>query len=258
MTRVAIFIDGSNFYFALKRNNLPNRVDYYQLGLALAGPTRTLYRVYYYNVAYDPAIYPERAKQQQSFHDSLDRTPFVSTRYGRVIPDRQGMGFHEKGVDVRLASEAVYYAARGHYDVAVFLSEDQDFAPVMQTLRELGVQVEIGAFRDLQTRELVRAADHILNLSEILANNPQVFPQGPDRAAATTPTRPSPLPMTPVTAIPAATADPKPSLIPAPKPQPVLEETQEPQPKDEAHLVSSVLTKIKKKVTVRKKIQTHK
>ena len=40
--RVCIFIDGSNFYFALKRNNYPTRVDYFELSKALAGPDREL------------------------------------------------------------------------------------------------------------------------------------------------------------------------------------------------------------------------
>ena len=53
MERVCVFIDGSNFYFALKRNNRATRVDYYQLSLALAGPDRQLVHTYYYNVAYD-------------------------------------------------------------------------------------------------------------------------------------------------------------------------------------------------------------
>ena len=39
MERVCIFIDGSNFYFALKRNNRATRVDYYQLSLT---PTKRL------------------------------------------------------------------------------------------------------------------------------------------------------------------------------------------------------------------------
>ena len=237
MTRVAVFIDGSNFYFALKRNALPNRVDYYQLGLALAGPDRQLHRVYYYNVAYDPNIYPERAKHQQTFHDSLDRTPFVTTRFGRVIPDRTGQGFHEKGVDVRLASEAVYYAARGHYDVAVILSEDQDFAPVMLTLREMKVQVEVGMFRDIQTRELVRSADKILNLNEILATNPKVFPQAPE------PFRPATVPaVATVATIQATVTAPMPPVaVPLPDPEPL----QEHQPKEGAYLQSAVLKEIK-------------
>ena len=42
MSRVCVFIDGSNLYFALKRNNKMTRVDYYQFSLALTGDSRKL------------------------------------------------------------------------------------------------------------------------------------------------------------------------------------------------------------------------
>ncbi len=52
MSRVCVFIDGSNLYFALKRNNKMTRVDYYQFSLALTGEQRKLIRTYYYNAVF--------------------------------------------------------------------------------------------------------------------------------------------------------------------------------------------------------------
>ena len=59
MDRICVFIDGSNFSFALKRNNHPTRVDYHELSKALTGPNRRLIRTYYFNSAYDPTLSPE-------------------------------------------------------------------------------------------------------------------------------------------------------------------------------------------------------
>lgn len=167
MERVCVFIDGSNFYFALKRNNRVTRVDYYQLSLALAGPDRQLMRTYYYNVAYDKNLYPEKAKAQQSFLDSLDRTPYLELRLGRLIPTSDG-GIQERGVDVLMASDMVYHGARNSYDTAIVVTEDGDYSVVLDLIKELGKHVEITTFQDSQSRELIRAADLRIPMDPLL------------------------------------------------------------------------------------------
>src|SRR5277367_597091 len=176
MSRVCVFIDGSNLYFALKRNNKMTRVDYYQFSQALVGEKRRLIRTYYYNAAFDSSHFSDKAKSQQSFFDSLDRTPFLELRLGRIIQNREGHRM-EKGVDVRMASDMVYYAARDFYDTAIVITEDQDFAPAISLVKELGKHVELGLFPDAQSREMVRATDKVLNLEEIVNHHAsQVFP----------------------------------------------------------------------------------
>ena len=176
MSRICVFIDGSNFYFALKRNNKMTRVDYYQFSLALAGERRKLVRTYYYNAVFDSVHFSDKAKSQQSFFDSLDRTPFLDLRLGRIIQNREGHRM-EKGVDVRMAADMVYYAARDFYDTAVVVTEDQDFAPAMSLVKELGKHVELAVFPDAQSREMIRTADKLLNLDEILnAHASHIFP----------------------------------------------------------------------------------
>ena len=145
--RVGVFIDGSNFYFGLKRTNRATRVDYFKLCTALAGPDRELVRIYYYNSAYDPDLSPEQAKGQQSFFDSLDKTPFLELRLGRISLSQDG-STRVKGVATRLASDLVYYAARGGFDTAIVLTDDSEYAPVLAQVKELGRQLEIGLFAD--------------------------------------------------------------------------------------------------------------
>ena len=57
MDRVWIFIDGSNFYHALKEASLPVRVDLGKLGVNLTGEDRRHTHTYYYNA---PLIRPRR------------------------------------------------------------------------------------------------------------------------------------------------------------------------------------------------------
>lgn len=164
--RVCVFVDGSNLYFALKRNGRPTRVDYYELGRALTGPNRDLIRIYYYNASYSPLSDPDRAKTQQSFFDSLDKTPYLELRLGRIIQQREGQKM-EKGVDVRLAADMVFYAAKDFYDVAILVTEDQDFAHSMTCVKELGKHVELASFPDSQNRDVLRVADRIISLADV-------------------------------------------------------------------------------------------
>jgi uncharacterized LabA/DUF88 family protein len=176
MSRVCVFIDGSNLYFALKRNGKNTRVDYHQLSLALAHSDRTLIRTYYYNAVFDVNAFPEKAKNQQSFLESLDRTPYLDLRLGRIVQNREGHRM-EKGVDVRMASDMVYYAARDFYDVAVVLTEDQDFAPALALVKEMGKHIELAVFPDAQNREMVKVSDKLVNLAEVVdANAEKIFP----------------------------------------------------------------------------------
>jgi uncharacterized LabA/DUF88 family protein len=176
MSRVCVFVDGSNLYFALKRNNKMTRVDYYRFSLAMAGDKRKLVRTYYYNAVFDATHFSEKAKSQQSFFDSLDRTPYLELRLGRIIQNREGHRM-EKGVDVRMAADMVYYAARDFYDTAIVVTEDQDFSPAMGLVKELGKHVELAVFPDAQSREMIRVADKILNLEEVVnSHSAQIFP----------------------------------------------------------------------------------
>ena len=180
MERVCVFIDGNNFYFALKRNNRMTRVDYHQLSLGLTGPDRQLVRTFYYNVAYDRNLYPDKAKAQQSFLDSLDRTPYLELRLGRLVPLPDG-SVQERGVDILMASEMVYYAARGLYDTAVVVTEDGDYSASLDRVKELGKHVEIAAFQDGQTKELIRTADVRIPLDAVLNQYAgKIFPPDPD------------------------------------------------------------------------------
>jgi uncharacterized LabA/DUF88 family protein len=152
------------------------RVDYYQLSLALAGEGRKLVRTYYYNAVFDTNHFSDKAKSQQTFFDSLDRTPYLELRLGRIIQNREGNRV-EKGVDVLMAGDMVYYAARNFYDTAIVVTEDQDFSPAMNLVKDMGKQVELAVFPDAQSREMIRAADRIVNLEEVVNSHAtHVFP----------------------------------------------------------------------------------
>src|SRR6202041_582479 len=89
--------------------------------------------------------------------------------------------FREKGADVLLASDIIFYAARNFYDTAIVITEDPDFAPVLNQLKELGPHLELGLFRDSQPRELVSATDRVIPLEDVLDKfASKIFPEIPE------------------------------------------------------------------------------
>ncbi len=174
MNRASVFIDGSNFYFALKRNNFMTRVDYYQLSKALVGDAN-LVRTYYYNSAYDKHLSPEKAKSQLSFLASLDRTPYLELRLGKFVSTSNGM--REKGKDLLLASDLVYYAAMDHFDTSIVVAEDSDLAQPLQRVKDLGKRIAVALFPDTQARDLVHVANMLISLEKVLDRHASaIFP----------------------------------------------------------------------------------
>ena len=61
------------------------------------------------------------------------------------LPDRSEVTFavgEEKGVDIRMALDVIRMAHRGEYDVAVILSQDQDFSEVAEEIRVIAQERE--------------------------------------------------------------------------------------------------------------------
>ncbi len=168
MERVAIFIDGSNFYHALKDRYSRTQIRFDALATALVDrmPGRKLVRVYYYNATYDQTTQPDAYKRQQRFFSFLRRTPYLSLVLGRLEQRpidwgrldaeklrkveeflKMSLPKHttvEKGVDVQLAVDMLQFAVSNTYDVAILVSGDGDFAPAVEAVKKLGKHVELG------------------------------------------------------------------------------------------------------------------
>ena len=155
--RVAIFIDGSNLYHALRDNC--GRVD---LNFAeFAGKlceARELFRIYYYNVLQDPSQRPEGHREQQEFLDVLRKTPYLEVRLG-TTKLLQGIPV-EKGIDIMLATDLLHFAWNDLYDVAILVSGDGDFAYALQAAKNKGKHVEVAYFESNVSKDLIEVADN--------------------------------------------------------------------------------------------------
>jgi len=162
--RVAIFIDGSNLYHALRANLGRFNVNFAEFVGKLC-ESRRLFRTYYYNVLQDPTQRPDAYREQQEFLDILRKTPYMEVRLGSM-KIAQGIPV-EKGVDVMLATDLLYFAWNDFYDTAVLVSGDSDFAYALQAIKNMGKHVEVAYFESGISRDLLDIADnrHLLNRS---------------------------------------------------------------------------------------------
>ena len=160
--KVAIFIDGSNLYHALRSNFKRNDLNFVEFAHKLCG-TRQLSRVYYYNVLQDPSQYPEGSREQQDFLEALHRMPYLEVRLGGV-KIAQGIPV-EKGIDIMLATDLLHFAWINMYDVAMLVSGDGDFAYALQAVKNMGKHVEVAYFENNVSKDLLEVSDqrHLLN-----------------------------------------------------------------------------------------------
>jgi len=156
-SRVAIFIDGSNLYHALKGNFKRHDLNFAEFANKLCGQ-RSLFRTYYYNVLQDPIQRPDGYRDQQEFLDILRKTPYLEVRLGSTKTAQRVLV--EKGVDVMLATDLLYFAWNNFYDVAVLVSGDADFAYALQAVKNMGKHVEVAYFEGGVSKDLLDVADN--------------------------------------------------------------------------------------------------
>jgi len=160
--RIAIFIDGSNLYHALRSNLRRHDLNFAEFASKLCG-SRRLFRTYYYNVLQDSTQRPDSYKEQQEFLDILRKTPYLEVRLG-TTKIAQGIPV-EKGIDIMLATDLLYFAWNNFYDVAILVSGDSDFAYALQAVKNMGKHVEVAYFESGVSKDLLEAADnrHLLD-----------------------------------------------------------------------------------------------
>lgn len=169
--RIRVFIDFWNFELSIKKVRSDFRINWHSLGLHLSREAlrvidETAHVDYQgmnvygsYNIDHDQKLHGWAAR-------TLDTIPGVHVT---MVPRRRRhtgptcpachqvvsqcpicnadmRGTEEKGVDTRIATEMISLAWVDNYDVAVLVSSDRDFVPVVEFLGTRGIKVVHGAF----------------------------------------------------------------------------------------------------------------
>lgn len=148
--RVAVYIDGSNFYGYLKDEeiNFPGGIkfDFKAFVDFLIGGREGVSKRYYTGVFrnFDGS---EKSQKlvfgQQKFFANLEKDGFTIKR-GRIMPC--GKTYKEKGTDVKIAVDLIVGAVDNIYDTAIIVSSDTDLISAIRYVKYKEKRVEYVGF----------------------------------------------------------------------------------------------------------------
>jgi uncharacterized LabA/DUF88 family protein len=151
--RIAIFIDGSNLFYAALQLGI--EIDYTKLLLRLTGGSRLLRSFFYTGV--DPTN-----EKQQGFLLWMRRNGYrVITKDLVQLPD----GSKKANLDVEIAVDMM--ALVGHYDTAILVSGDGDLAYAVDAVSYRGIRVEVVSLRSMTSDSLINVADRYIDLEQV-------------------------------------------------------------------------------------------
>ena len=135
MKKVAIYIDGSNFYFSIKKK-FNCSVDIEKFCKKLAGGDN-LIKINYY-IAPVGETNKEMYVEQQKFFEKLRMINKLKIIFGRLEKrKRDGKTyFVEKATDVNLTLDLVLDAQANEFDEAFLISNDGDFSGAVKAVIE--------------------------------------------------------------------------------------------------------------------------
>jgi uncharacterized LabA/DUF88 family protein len=137
MNRITVFIDNSNIFKGFRKYN--TKVDYEKLKQVIVRD-RNLQEIY----LYEGVIYP-LSPEKKKWYKNLSKNSgyIISTSFDKIAFNET----FEKKVDIRIAVDMVSLAYENAYDIAVLVSGDGDFVPVIKKIKSLGKIVELWAFK---------------------------------------------------------------------------------------------------------------
>ncbi len=151
--RVAIFIDGSNLFYAALQLGI--EIDYTKLLNCLTDGSRLLRAFFYTGV-------DRTNEKQQGFLLWMRRNGYrVISKELIQLPD----GSKKANLDVEIAVDMM--ALVGSYDTAVLVSGDGDLAYAVNAACYRGVRVEVVSLRSMTSDHLINVADRYVDLEAI-------------------------------------------------------------------------------------------
>lgn len=150
--RIAVYIDGSNFYNYLKDEeiNFPKGVkfDFKAFTDFLVGDQRTCLSKRYYTGIFSNIDGTKKSAElvlgQQKFLQKIKNDGFT-IKGGRIIKHKNGT-FKEKGTDVKIAVDLIIGAIDNLYDTAILISSDTDLIPAIRYIKYKKKKLEYVGF----------------------------------------------------------------------------------------------------------------
>ncbi len=154
--RVAIFVDGSNLFYAALQLGI--EIDYTKLLCHLTTNARLLRAFFYTGV-------DRTNEKQQGFLLWMRRNGYrVITKDLIQLPD----GSKKANLDVEIAVDMLTLA--NHIDTAILVSGDGDLAYAVNAIAYRGVRVAVVSLRSMTSDSLINVADYYVDLDTIKEN----------------------------------------------------------------------------------------
>ncbi|MFS8855576.1 NYN domain-containing protein [Synechococcus sp. H55.7] len=160
VTRVSIFIDGNNMFYAQQKNGWffdPRRVlDYF----VRSQPNVELVNAFWYTGIKDP-------NDQRAFRDALISLGFtVRTKILKEYRDEDSGRYSQKAnLDIEIVIDM--FNTVGQYDRIVLFSGDGDFERAVELLRSKNTLITVVSTEGMIARELRNATDRYIDLNDI-------------------------------------------------------------------------------------------
>ena len=161
--KVIILVDGSNFYHRLKEPKIaiknPLNFNYKSFKNWLCSERKLIAANYYVG-----AIREEKKnlKSKKMLANQLRlfsrlRASGWKIYLGYIL---KSDGYHEKGVDVKIAVDLLVGAYEDQYDTAILVSSDTDLLPAIDKARSLGKNIEYVGFGHKPSFALLKHCDN--------------------------------------------------------------------------------------------------
>jgi len=129
--KVAIYIDGSNFYFSVKKTfNCKINIELFCKKLA---GNDDLININYY-ISPVGETNPEMYAEQQRFFEKLKKINKLKIIFGKKRKRDGEIYYVEKATDINLAQDMIFDAIDNNYDIAYLISNDGDFSGVVSSI----------------------------------------------------------------------------------------------------------------------------
>ena len=165
--KIMIFIDGSNVFHGCKKLKF---LISYEKFITLLRKDRNVMRVVFYT-----GIKP--GQEEMSLLKLLKRidvkvvTKLLKIRNFKCKScDSSIQTFTEKGIDASMSTDLLWFAIQGGYDIAIIVSGDADFIPVVKRISSLGKKIELWTFKHMAGKELKEKVDKTLYIDDIISD----------------------------------------------------------------------------------------
>jgi len=163
--RVSVYIDGANFYYGLKTINKRYSDIFFDFEKFLKWITSKseLIKIYYYNAPLKENLNKHVYWNQVSLFNRLKKIPkckvVLCKRQKRVDIDNSEY-YVIKGDDIHLSLDMLRDVCKNKYDKAILISGDGEFISLIDYVKEEGKEVEIYAFKELTSIELINKTNN--------------------------------------------------------------------------------------------------